>query len=130
MKLLGSAYSPRSPMDAVKLGVGFVPEDRKSQGLISAFTISENLSLPNYDLVSTARMWLNAARETSGDADGNGIEDQIRRSRAGGAITSAAAISRKSCWPNGWRKTESAAGGRADARCGCWRTGRDLPGAR
>ena len=63
MKLLGKAYSPRSPMDAVKLGVGFVPEDRKSQGLISAFTISENLSLPNYDLVSTARIWLSAARE-------------------------------------------------------------------
>ena len=63
MKLLGQAYSPRSPMDAVKLGVGFVPEDRKSQGLVSAFTISENLSLPNYDLVSTARIWLSAARE-------------------------------------------------------------------
>jgi ribose transport system ATP-binding protein len=63
MKLLGKAYAPRSPMDAVKLGVGFVPEDRKSQGLISAFTISENLSLPNYDLVSTARIWLSAARE-------------------------------------------------------------------
>ncbi len=63
MKLLGKPYSPRSPMDAVKLGVGFVPEDRKSQGLISAFNISENLSLPNYDLVSTARIWLSTARE-------------------------------------------------------------------
>jgi ribose transport system ATP-binding protein len=63
MKLLGRAYSPRSPIDAVRSGVGFVPEDRKSEGLVSGFTISENLSLPNYDLVSTARMWLNAARE-------------------------------------------------------------------
>ena len=40
-----------------------MPEDRKSEGLVSGFTISENISLPNYDLVSTARMWLNAARE-------------------------------------------------------------------
>jgi ABC-type sugar transport system ATPase subunit/ribose/xylose/arabinose/galactoside ABC-type transport system permease subunit len=63
MKLLGKAYSPRSPIDAVRLGIGFVPEDRKSEGLVSAFTISENLSLPNYDLVSAARIWLSAARE-------------------------------------------------------------------
>ena len=40
-----------------------MPEDRKTEGLVAAFTISENLSLPNYDLVSTARVWLNAARE-------------------------------------------------------------------
>jgi ABC-type sugar transport system ATPase subunit len=63
MTLLGRAYAPRSPIDAVRSGVGFVPEDRKSEGLVSAFTISENLSLPNYDLVSTARLWLSGARE-------------------------------------------------------------------
>jgi L-arabinose transport system ATP-binding protein len=50
-------------MDAVRRGVGLVPEDRKSEGLISAFTISENLSLPNYDLVATFRVWLSAAQE-------------------------------------------------------------------
>ncbi len=63
MRLNGKPYSPRSPIDAVRAGVGFVPEDRKSEGLVSAFTVSENLSLPNYDLVSTARIWLDAARE-------------------------------------------------------------------
>jgi ribose transport system ATP-binding protein len=63
MKLEGRKYAPHSPIDAVRAGVGFVPEDRKTEGLVAAFTISENLSLPNYDLVSTARVWLNAARE-------------------------------------------------------------------
>jgi ABC-type sugar transport system ATPase subunit len=41
-----------------------VPEDRKLEGLVPDFTISENLSLPNYDLVSKARIWLDFARET------------------------------------------------------------------
>jgi ribose transport system ATP-binding protein len=63
MKLQGTAYSPRSPIDAVKSGLGLVPEDRKREGLVSSFTISENLSLPNYDLVSTAGIWLDAAGE-------------------------------------------------------------------
>ncbi len=63
MKLYGRKYAPRSPIDAVRSGIGFVPEDRKTEGLVAAFTISENLSLPNYDLVSTARVWLSAARE-------------------------------------------------------------------
>jgi ABC-type sugar transport system ATPase subunit/ribose/xylose/arabinose/galactoside ABC-type transport system permease subunit len=63
MMLHGRAYAPHSPIDAVRAGVGLVPEDRKSEGLIPAFTISENLSLPNYDLVSTAGTWLSAARE-------------------------------------------------------------------
>jgi ribose transport system ATP-binding protein len=63
MRLEGQPYAPRSPIDAVKAGVGFVPEDRKREGLVSGFTISENLSVPNYDIVSAARIWLDSARE-------------------------------------------------------------------
>jgi ribose transport system ATP-binding protein len=64
MRLNGRAYAPQSPVDAVRSGVGFVPEDRKLEGLIPNFTISENLSLPNYDLIAKARIWLDSARET------------------------------------------------------------------
>jgi ABC-type sugar transport system ATPase subunit len=63
MRLEGERYAPKSPIDAIKTGVGFVPEDRKREGLVNGFTISENLSLPNYDIVSAARIWLDAARE-------------------------------------------------------------------
>jgi len=63
MKLQGTTYSPRSPIDAVKSGLGLVPEDRQREGLVSSFTISENLSLPNYDLVSTAGIWLDPTGE-------------------------------------------------------------------
>lgn len=64
MQLNGARYAPRSPGDAVAAGIGFVPEDRKSEGLVPVFSISENLSLPNYDLVSIARTWLDPVRET------------------------------------------------------------------
>jgi ribose transport system ATP-binding protein len=63
MMLYGRRYSPSSPAGAVKSGVGFVPEDRKREGLVAAFTVSQNLSLPNYDIVSTARLWLDPRRE-------------------------------------------------------------------
>jgi ABC-type sugar transport system ATPase subunit/ribose/xylose/arabinose/galactoside ABC-type transport system permease subunit len=63
MTLDGRPYLPRSPIDAVKSGVGFVPEDRKQEGLVAGFTVSQNLSLPNYDIVSAARIWLDSARE-------------------------------------------------------------------
>ena len=64
MRLDGRAYAPQSPVDAVRSAVGFVPEDRKLEGLIPNFTISENLSLPNYDLIAKARIWLDSVRET------------------------------------------------------------------
>jgi ribose transport system ATP-binding protein len=63
MRLDGERYAPKSPIDAIKAGVAFVPEDRKREGLVTGFTISENLSLPNYDMVSAARIWLDGARE-------------------------------------------------------------------
>jgi ribose transport system ATP-binding protein len=63
MRLEGRRYAPKSPIDAVNAGIGFVPEDRKREGLISGFSVSENLSLPNYDIVSAARIWLDGARE-------------------------------------------------------------------
>jgi ABC-type sugar transport system ATPase subunit len=35
-----------SPRDAISLGIGFVPEDRKLQGLVLSMTAGENLTLP------------------------------------------------------------------------------------
>ena len=38
-----------SPADAIRYGIGFVPEDRKAQGLILALTVRQNMTLPNLD---------------------------------------------------------------------------------
>ena len=42
----GTTVRLRSPRDAIKAGVGFVPEDRKQQGLVLPQSVAANLSLP------------------------------------------------------------------------------------
>jgi ribose transport system ATP-binding protein len=41
--------SPRSPSEAVRLGIGMVPEDRKEQGLILGMNVRENTTLTILD---------------------------------------------------------------------------------
>lgn len=43
----GKEVSIKSPEDAMKNGIGFITEDRKSEGLLLEKSIRENLSLPN-----------------------------------------------------------------------------------
>jgi ABC-type sugar transport system ATPase subunit len=43
--LLGKPFRPRKPADAVRCGLGLVPEDRRSQSIIPDFTVRENLLL-------------------------------------------------------------------------------------
>jgi ABC-type sugar transport system ATPase subunit len=47
MTLEGKPYAPRSPADAVKSGVGFVPEERRVEGLILSKSLAFNLGLAN-----------------------------------------------------------------------------------
>lgn len=37
--------SVSSPLDAIRLGLGFLPEDRKSQGLVLKLSVQENISI-------------------------------------------------------------------------------------
>jgi ribose transport system ATP-binding protein len=37
----------RGPRDAIRRGIGFLPEDRKTQGLVLERSVTENLSLPS-----------------------------------------------------------------------------------
>jgi len=43
----GRAVNIRSPKDAIDLGIGFVPEDRKQQGLVLLMSVCANISLAN-----------------------------------------------------------------------------------
>jgi ABC-type branched-subunit amino acid transport system ATPase component len=45
VRLGGAPYRPRAPTDAVRAGIGFIPEDRRRQGLVQDFTVRENLLL-------------------------------------------------------------------------------------
>ena len=47
MTLEDRAYSPGSPADAVNLGVGFVPEERRAEGLFAGKSVAFNLTIAN-----------------------------------------------------------------------------------
>ncbi len=46
MTLLGQRFAPRSPADAVRAGIAFVPEDRASLALIPGWSVTRNITLP------------------------------------------------------------------------------------
>jgi D-xylose transport system ATP-binding protein len=52
IKIKGKEVRNRSAREAMKNGIGFVPEDRKLLGLITEQSILKNISLPNLDLFS------------------------------------------------------------------------------
>ncbi len=63
--LYGKKMNFGSPVDAVKHGIGMVPEDRKSQGVILSLPIKENISLTNLKGISNKPGFIKAGKETS-----------------------------------------------------------------
>jgi ribose transport system ATP-binding protein len=51
MVLDGAPHRPRSPTEAVRAGIGYVPEERRSDGLLLTKSVAFNLSLANLDKV-------------------------------------------------------------------------------
>ena len=50
--LEGKPAAIHSPQDAIDLGIGLVPEDRKGQGLILGQTVRANMTLANLDMLT------------------------------------------------------------------------------
>ncbi|SKA94908.1 sugar ABC transporter ATP-binding protein [Sporosarcina newyorkensis] len=48
----GKPVTISNPLQAKKLGIGYVTEDRKSEGLILDFSVRDNMSLTNFDRIS------------------------------------------------------------------------------
>jgi len=63
VRLNGEEISPRSPMEALELGIGHLPEDRQLQGLILEWEIGRNITLPSLSHYSN-NGWLDEAQET------------------------------------------------------------------
>ncbi len=54
MELDGAPYRPRSPRDAIDVGIALLPEDRKRQGLVLIAAIRDNVSLASLKSLSHA----------------------------------------------------------------------------
>ncbi len=52
IQIEGKPVRVRSPQVAIRLGIGLVPEDRKTLGLILNMVVRENVTLANLDLLS------------------------------------------------------------------------------
>src|SRR5215207_323666 len=60
----GKGLKIDDPQDAITHGIYLVPEDRRSCGLIVDFNVRENISLPNLDNYSSAKI-INNAKESN-----------------------------------------------------------------
>lgn len=54
IRLEGRAIAPKSPSDAIREGIGYVPEDRLTEGLFLEKTIQDNVTLPVLDRLKNA----------------------------------------------------------------------------
>lgn len=54
MELEGAPFTPRSPAQAVRAGIGYVPEERRADGLLLTKSIAFNLTLANLGKVIAA----------------------------------------------------------------------------
>ncbi|MES2180012.1 MAG: sugar ABC transporter ATP-binding protein [Gemmatimonadota bacterium] len=52
MRLEGARFSPHSPVDAIRAGVGYLSEDRKADGIIPDLSVRENLTLAALPLLT------------------------------------------------------------------------------
>lgn len=66
--LNGKMQKIKSPNDAIHQGVGFLPEDRKSQGLTLEMSVKENVNLASYFDISKFGM-INLAKERRNATD-------------------------------------------------------------
>ena len=60
--LNGQEINPRSPREAIDLGIALVPEDRKRHGALLTNSIKNNINMPIYERISKASV-INATTE-------------------------------------------------------------------
>ncbi len=61
--LNGEKVPLRSPREAVKKGIGMVPEDRKQHGVILSLSVQKNISLTNLQAIANRFGFINAKKE-------------------------------------------------------------------
>ncbi|MBS1889196.1 MAG: sugar ABC transporter ATP-binding protein [Actinobacteria bacterium] len=66
--LAGEPFEPKTPSDALRAGVSYVPQDRRGAGCITAMSLQENLSLGLLNRFFTGG-WLNLREERRSTRD-------------------------------------------------------------
>lgn len=61
MTLFGEPFKPGNVADAIEAGVAYLPEDRKTQGLVLSLSVADNIALPSLGSLSQSG-WLSMAK--------------------------------------------------------------------
>ena len=69
----GKPVTIRNPQEAIRNGIGLVPEDRKQQALFLSLAIRMNLSMASLDRIGKWRLFIDERRETA-------LVEQFRKS--------------------------------------------------
>lgn len=78
--LSGRTLSNKSTKDILRSGVGFVPEDRSTDGLVKDLTVAENLVLDRYDQPPFGSWWAIRPDAVSAEAAQQVAEFDVRTS--------------------------------------------------
>ena len=65
MSVGGKPLAPRTPQDAIRAGLGLLPEDRKLQGLITEMSIRHNIGLPGLRMHARRKAFIDQTREAT-----------------------------------------------------------------
>lgn len=63
--VLGKEANIKSPLDAVRWGVGLLPEDRKAQGVLLHMSVKVNATMSSIKQITRYRGWINQKAETT-----------------------------------------------------------------
>ena len=63
--LSGRAATHRGPAQAIRVGVGFVPADRKRDALFAVRPVCENISVPSWPRLATGRLFVRRSAEVA-----------------------------------------------------------------
>jgi len=67
--LFGKELPLRSPREAVRKGIGMVPEDRKQHGVILSLSVNENISLTNFKGITNRFGFIKPKKESNNTID-------------------------------------------------------------
>jgi len=60
---MGKRVKIRSPVDAIRYGIFYLPEDRKIEGIIPDFTVTSNMDISSLNIVKRFGIFIDGARE-------------------------------------------------------------------
>jgi ribose transport system ATP-binding protein len=63
----GKGYRPDGPLDAVRSGIGYLPRERKIEGIVGGMTVAENLTLPRLARASVGMLDLKGEQREARD---------------------------------------------------------------